>query len=312
MRGEHKAARRIVPHIRGSSPHARGALGNRDVLRFKRGIIPACAGSTRPSRPRRAALRDHPRMRGEHGFLFCGSGSSPGSSPHARGAQGQGEGREADAGIIPACAGSTRCEPASRAPGKDHPRMRGEHFRPVAVLGTCTGSSPHARGAPSSPVRQAKLVGIIPACAGSTPHRRRARGRVGDHPRMRGEHSRVPSGRELRVGSSPHARGAHGAVVVDGGDHGIIPACAGSTPSRAPATTARRDHPRMRGEHEGMTDERTFWWGSSPHARGAHERVQILGFMHGIIPACAGSTRHRIQRQLLTRDHPRMRGEHPQ
>ena len=50
--------------------------------------------------------------------------------------------------------------------------------------------------------------------------------------------------------------------------------------------------------------------GSSPHARGAllHETGGRRGSR--IIPACAGSTRWRTERSALTRDHPRMRGEH--
>ena len=50
--------------------------------------------------------------------------------------------------------------------------------------------------------------------------------------------------------------------------------------------------------------------GSSPHVRGALENLHELVAEIGIIPACAGSTPD-IQAVLtLTRDHPRMCGEH--
>ena len=181
-----------------------------------------------------SALRDHPRMRGEHrlansllmhkiGIIPACAGSTRkhgtrkplqrGSSPHARGAP-QARGRA-----------------ASRS--WDHPRMRGEHdaqalaesgltgIIPACAGSTLTlcdvmvfarGSSPHARGAPTAPSR-AFAVRL-------------------DHPRMRGEH-RVPV---------EHLRARVG----------IIPACAGST-CMSPSTTAA-------------------CMGSSPHARGARIR----------------------------------------
>ena len=114
-------------------------------------------------------------------------------------------------------------------------------------------------------------LGIIPAYAGSTRHHPAFWLPYGDHPRIRGEH-RLESGvlrDELRIipayagstdsltflgskelGSSPHTRGAH---------------LGRPTPS-----LRRRDHPRIRGEHN--TDG-----------------MRING-VWGIIPAYAGST----------------------
>ena len=195
-------------------------------------------------------------------------------------------------GIIPACAGSAIVS--------------------AAVSHVVGGSSPHARGAPTSP----------PPCG---------RG-LRDHPRMRGEHKRFVRSAFMYSGSYPHARGAPGVRVLEEALRGIIPACAGSTGRRkglvlmfggssphargAPiehpsALVPSRDHPRMRGEH--CNDERgrvlargiipacagstsamlafdSRIWGSSPHARGARTR---------------GAGRDR-----RPRDHPRMRGEH--
>ena len=107
MRGEHLPRFTHLILDEGSSPHARGALGDVVAALHGRGIIPACAGSTRSRRPSRRTIRDHPRMRGEH-LLAC---SMPmllqGSSPHARGALPRRQHRQAAHGIIPACAGST-------------------------------------------------------------------------------------------------------------------------------------------------------------------------------------------------------------
>ena len=202
-----------------------------------------------------------------------------GSSPHARGAP-------------------DLCPRLSCTRG-DHPRMRGEHSAPRGNDGMTLGSSPHARGARIADQVLASFTGdhprmrgehepadrrghdhdgIIPACAGSTaagatltfirsgssPHARGARERRlhrppsgRDHPRMRGEHALGYGGGFSITGSSPHARGAR-----------LLSCRSHHSP---------RDHPRMRGEH-GRAAE--------PHAH-----------LHGIIPACAGST----ARQLLGR-----------
>ena len=51
-------------------------------------------------------------------------------------------------------------------------------------------------------------TGIIPACAGSTSVCFLGKFLVGDHPRMCGEHFNCEEVALMRVGSSPHVRGA--------------------------------------------------------------------------------------------------------
>ena len=55
-----------------------------------------------------------------------------------------------------------------REPGRDHPRLRGEHVLVVDGLPEIPGSSPPARGAQPSQGGVSRSCGIIPACAGST------------------------------------------------------------------------------------------------------------------------------------------------
>ena len=172
------------------------------------GIIPACAGSTVPSRPRRRWRRDHPRMRGEHGQATTGDGRWEGSSPHARGAQPRERGHGAALGIIPACAGSTHPGKVNDPLKGDHPRMRGEHKDMPGDVSAQKGSSPHARGARNSRAHRLTTWGIIPACAGSTSRGSRRLRAGKDHPRMRGEHRAPVSISRDPLGSSPHARGA--------------------------------------------------------------------------------------------------------
>ena len=107
---------------------------------------------------------------------------------------------------------------------------------------------------------------------------------------MRGEHVDGGAHARLDLGSSPHARGALFTLFYFAAAGGIIPACAGSTRMCLETWALKRDHPRMRGEHNFLTKWLGPAGGSSPHARGA----RICAYMHlynfRIIPACAGST----------------------
>ena len=113
---------------------------------------------------------------------------------------------------------------------------------------------------------------------------------MSDHPRIRGEHSERHDPKGNFTGSSPHTRGALHSALRDQQRAGIIPAYAGSTTSRPPATIRRLDHPRIRGEHRPGT-ARLAPWGR-------------------IIPAYAGSTSRACPSRPLSWDHPRIRGEH--
>ena len=249
-------------------------------------------------------------MRGEHRVKKQGGKPEKGSSPHARGALQRENVVEKQLGIIPACAGSTMTLGTPMVGVGDHPRMRGEHTACTAPSLTRGGSSPHARGALCPLCGWGTLPGIIPACAGSTSCRATTTSRRRDHPRMRGEHTKSGLSGMVLPGSSPHARGAQINATRRCGQNGIIPACAGSTPTRSISRLWTWDHPRMRGEHTSKRRVRSGTRGSSPHARGA------LGYVHrqlldaGIIPACAGSTHSSVPGSMSCRDHPRMRGEH--
>ena len=188
--------------------------------------------------------------------------------------------------------------------------MRGEHLLAARLNQRAAGSSPHARGARDAAKLAKHLSGIIPACAGSTANGFRFVFCCWDHPRMRGEHYGYVMADGKSKGSSPHARGAPELARNLSTCDGIIPACAGSTGLRMSAARRFGDHPRMRGEHSLHVWPAYVSGGSSPHARGAHREVTDICDLHGIIPACAGSTTG--TRTVFARnwDHPRMRGEH--
>ena len=127
---------------------------------------------------------------------------------------------------------------------------------------------------------------------------------------MCGEHAIVDSSLVEASGSSPHVRGAPVGFAAVCAEHGIIPACAGST---APASTNDSntwDHPRMCGEHLAEAIAAILKQGSSPHVRGARFILRLPADCLGIIPACAGSTDQTSVLLIVFRDHPRMCGEH--
>ena len=174
--------------------------------------------------------------------------------------------------------------------GGDHPRIRGEHVIPSRNVNGVTGSSPHTRGAPGRTAVECSRRGIIPAYAGSTVSVERAVIKSADHPRIRGEHARFGRILEIKVGSSPHTRGARSAPKHTIRTEGIIPAYAGSTRKQLNQTLYEMDHPRIRGEHVHAGYEVPVREGSSPHTRGAQRLARARDRVLRIIPAYAGST----------------------
>ena len=196
------------------------------------GIIPACAGNTKATTVETSLNGDHPRMRGEHQSGWYPNTETAGSSPHARGTLSPVPHPQVPTGIIPACAGNTGIIQGLGVTGRDHPRMRGEHFRRLHAHQGEKGSSPHARGTHERHNRVHIHNGIIPACAGNTILRPGSSLVPWDHPRMRGEHDDGGSQSDRLLGSSPHARGTREVVESIGMTPGIIPACAGNTCGR--------------------------------------------------------------------------------
>ena len=127
---------------------------------------------------------------------------------------------------------------------------------------------------------------------------------------MCGEHQNASRLSHGPLGSSPHVRGALRPSATIGLGCGIIPACAGSTLFCHRFFGRFRDHPRMCGEHLPESAICGHSRGSSPHVRGAQNLLPIMQDLDGIIPACAGSTTGVAASAKVTRDHPRMCGEH--
>ena len=257
------------------------------------------------------ARGDHPRVCGEH----CGEHSASfgvlGSSPRMRGTHSRCRRAANVTGIIPAYAGNTRPSSSRPVPGRDHPRVCGEHHCKKRIDQGQTGSSPRMRGTPTRASYCSRPAGIIPAYAGNTPAACWKSWQAWDHPRVCGEHDGADRTLSVSTGSSPRMRGTQ--VFCDDLSTrlGIIPAYAGNTLKCATMYTWVRDHPRVCGEHAHRNDNGTNDMGSSPRMRGTHPDIFVCADTKGIIPAYAGNTEPPTASQPLNRDHPRVCGEHP-
>ena len=246
-RGVYGCCQSALVAAAGSSPLARGLHdGYQQAKRYAR-IIPARAGFTCPSRTAWSGLADHPRSRGV--YIACAAcwGTTPGSSPLARGLLELLPRAAHQDGIIPARAGFTPTGDDRADQLEDHPRSRGVYRTTGWAGASAGGSSPLARGLRGRRRRFGAPCRIIPARAGFTSHPAWCRRRTPDHPRSRGVYS--PSWRPpfVHTGSSPLARGLPDRRRPRRRHRRIIPARAGFTCSRRTRCRSRPDHPRSRG-----------------------------------------------------------------
>ena len=237
-----------------------------------------------------SAGTDHPRSRGEYRFVTEPSEALVGSSPLSRGIRPRRNLIHPSPGIIPALAGNTF---AVAGPGQrcwDHPRSRGEYGLVAGAVWVVWGSSPLSRGILGGAIEAYQTAGIIPALAGNTGPGFERLGCIGDHPRSRGEYLGPSEASAPMAGSSPLSRGIPAGSYGCSGCFGIIPALAGNTTLAKMASVSVRDHPRSRGEYEGVSGHGRKHEGSSPLSRGIQPRGEQPRKLGRIIPALAGNT----------------------
>ena len=174
------------------------------------------------------------------------------------------------------------------------------------------GSSPRMRGTRGRHHPHGQQTGIIPAYAGNTNPRQLKRFSARDHPRVCGEHVVILSCRNYLRGSSPRMRGTLQSALFVCTAQGIIPAYAGNTSVNCQPRRNARDHPRVCGEHWQFGAESEKLEGSSPRMRGTPYLSEEFATLPGIIPAYAGNTSIFSTPTGMTRDHPRVCGEHRQ
>ena len=214
---------------RGSSPLARGLRARSPDVRRTHRIIPARAGFTPPGSWGRPSGGDHPRSRGVYAHARTRPADRAGSSPLARGLPDADYAATLKAGIIPARAGFTWDAPNRGNREGDHPRSRGVYAYLRRAERRGDGSSPLARGLPTTLSTLSPMSRIIPARAGFTSPTPCPGLAPRDHPRSRGVYAVGQPDYWSRSGSSPLARGLRVASGVPGNAIRIIPARAGFT-----------------------------------------------------------------------------------
>ena len=334
----------------GSPPRARGRLSVWVWRLDRRGLTPACAGTSRTVRISPALSRAHPRVRGD----IVGARLRPrvdrGSPPRARGHPPATNHTPRRRGLTPACAGTSSPTTSAIIGGRAHPRVRGDIDWPAVIAASLMGSPPRARGHLDPQVGDRVQCGLTPACAGTSWSASPAAGETRAHPRVRGDIRTVSDGSSAGWGSPPRARGHRAAGPVRGAAQGLTPACAGTSrcvmvanthasgsPPRArghpggdqrrggrrgltPAcagTSARqrtcgssgRAHPRVRGDINPTSTAYGLFQGSPPRARGHPLERTSQTEQWGLTPACAGTSRRRGWWPSSPRAHPRVRGD---
>ena len=231
-----------------------------------------------------------------------------GSSPLARGLRRANPPSPGMSRIIPARAGFTSPRPAPTTCPTDHPRSRGVYQDGTTVLASVDGSSPLARGLRRVARPATHHHGIIPARAGFTPPGAASAGSRWDHPRSRGVYITAVFTAVSGFGSSPLARGLRALRPAPAQPVRIIPARAGFTGYPRPCGRRCKDHPRSRGVYCWPRKAGPISVGSSPLARGLHDRLPPVATGRRIIPARAGFTEQSAGGGSGGGDHPRSRG----
>ena len=129
------------------------------------------------------------------------------------------------------------------------------------------------------------------------------------HPRVCGEQSSAKVGPAASLGSSPRVRGTVDPRDFDNILFRFIPACAGNSKNRAPASVAAAVHPRVCGEQDLAAGSIIGNSGSSPRVRGTVGTTATNINVHRFIPACAGNRLQTVRSLAGQSVHPRVCGE---
>ena len=136
---------------------------------------------------------------------------------------------------------------------------------------------------------------------------------IGDHPRIRGEHHALRiSGRSSPRIIPAYAGSTTGDALENLSEQGSSPHTRGALVACATAQGSSRDHPRIRGEHDGIKNVIVSTLRIIPAYAGSTLRIHHFGFLSlGSSPHTRGAPRMRREEMAKPKDHPRIRGEHP-
>ena len=187
--------------------------------------------------------------------------------------------------------------------------MRGDDSTaPVSPTGS-PGTPPRARGRPGPSGAGTGPGGNTPACAGTTGSGGCASPGRTEHPRVRGDDTRVTIAAPAPVGTPPRARGRLETVQHPQQRARNTPACAGTTPPRASPTASGAEHPRVRGD-DGRISGRSHPAPGTPRVRGDdNTSAGRSSRLSGTPPRARGRRRAPGQCSPSSREHPRVRGD---
>ena len=154
-------------------------------------ITPAYAGTTFSYIVVVYFHQDHPRLRGDHSSPGDGRDALAGSPPLTRGPRVPPDKAPRAMGITPAYAGTTKASEMMSDDTQDHPRLRGDHEGTGQGTQSSPGSPPLTRGPRISRNRRWRCPRITPAYAGTTHRDCVDVGAAEDHPRLRGDHTKL-------------------------------------------------------------------------------------------------------------------------
>ena len=274
----------------GSPPRVREPLSKRIPDCSRKGITPACAGTTASCTAGGSFAKDHPRVCGNHPFCLVEPVSHPGSPPRVREPLSEIAKAIPQVGITPACAGTTLTQKTNSITLRDHPRVCGNHGSTRWDSTVPQGSPPRVREPLCIYGHDIDKVGITPACAGTTRQDNGQRRAGEDHPRVCGNHPRSRKLRPFWTGSPPRVREPQIEDLDELEADRITPACAGTTLMKTVYDFTDGDHPRVCGNHDGPGGNRTRKKGSPPRVREPPALEERHDRVPGITPACAGTT----------------------
>ena len=309
VRGDVGASARCASRI-GAHPRVRGDVGDRgrgaveigahprvrgDVCvsslsgQRRRGLTPACAGTSAPGLSGRCRARAHPRVRGDVLSDAGSPGLRQGSPPRARGRHERQIG-QCPPGLTPACAGTSEAIEFDLLTHGAHPRVRGDVQAGPSRGVADEGSPPRARGRRRMIPTPQSITGLTPACAGTSRTWTSTRPRPRAHPRVRGDVERRHEHGDRFRGSPPRARGRPESTSARKQRDGLTPACAGTSRLRQQGAP-RGAHPRVRGDVPAEPVDPRAELGSPPRARGRRRPSRVRAVRRGLTPACAGTSR---------------------
>ncbi len=240
------------------------------------------------ARDRGAGAKNHPRVCGDQRLSICIMVGTKESPPRVRGSVIRHVYGSVSSGITPACAGISPRLHFDARQYRNHPRVCGDQQGVLPVKNVLRESPPRVRGSDEDLTSFAGRSRITPACAGIRWMLKIVNGRIWNHPRVCGDQAKKQQEGHAVMESPPRVRGSDWGRATFRAVIRITPACAGIRRHRRSIGIMFRNHPRVCGDQNARGVHHTAIAESPPRVRGSANAVNVLAFLHGITPACAG------------------------